>query len=75
MRSFGFFYARTFRYDVPMPVDPAQRRFQQLAQVPQPRDSDLSLGFLKEQFKKEIARPMKQLGELAAIWDELLPDD
>ena len=35
---------------------------------------DLSLGFLEAQFKREVAGPYKQLGDLAALWSELLPD-
>mgnify|MGYP006294451309 CR=1 FL=1 len=38
---------------------------------PQP---DLSLGFLKKQFKREVEKPYKQLGDLAALWDELVPE-
>lgn len=36
-------------------------------------ERDLSLGFLADQFKREIARPFKQLGDLAELWNELLP--
>jgi len=38
-------------------------------------ERDLSLGFLADQFKREIARPFKQLGDLAELWNELLPAD
>ncbi|MBB6428502.1 DciA family protein [Algisphaera agarilytica] len=39
---------------------------------PQP---DLSLGFLADQFKREVARPFKQLGDLVELWNELLPEE
>lgn len=38
-------------------------------------ERDLSLGFLADQFKREIARPFKQLGDLAELWNELLPEE
>ncbi|MEM7625912.1 MAG: DciA family protein [Planctomycetota bacterium] len=38
-------------------------------------DRDLSLGFLTDQFKREVARPFKQLGDLVELWAELLPKD
>lgn len=31
------------------------------------------MGFLAEQFKRDIARPFKQLGDLAQLWNELVP--
>jgi hypothetical protein len=34
---------------------------------------DLSLGFMQEQFKREVAKPYRQLGGLAELWRELLP--
>lgn len=34
---------------------------------------DLSLGFLNEQFKHEVAKPYKQLGDLSEIWRALMP--
>lgn len=38
-------------------------------------ERDLSLGFMADQFKREVARPFKQLGDLVEIWTELLPGD
>ncbi|MEM1108675.1 MAG: DciA family protein [Planctomycetota bacterium] len=38
-------------------------------------EPDRSLGFLADQFKRDVARPFKQLGDLAALWEELLPAD
>ncbi|XAL99145.1 DciA family protein [Phycisphaeraceae bacterium D3-23] len=34
---------------------------------------DLSLGFMNEQFKQDVAKPYKQLGDLSALWRELMP--
>lgn len=34
---------------------------------------DLTLGFMQEQFKREVAKPYQQLGGLAELWRELLP--
>ncbi|MEM6458289.1 MAG: DciA family protein [Planctomycetota bacterium] len=36
-------------------------------------DADLSLAFLPEQFRREVARPFKQLGDLARLWESRLP--
>lgn len=56
-----------------MEHDPAQEhleRLQRSRSLPRP---DLSLGFLTEQFKREVAKPYKQLGDLAALWAQLVP--
>ena len=37
-------------------------------------ERDNSLGFLAEQFKREVARPFKQLGDLTELWRSLLPE-
>ena len=37
------------------------------------KDPDLSLGFLRNQFKRDVQKPYEQLGDLAAIWSELVP--
>lgn len=34
---------------------------------------DESLAFIAEQFQREVARPFKQLGAVAAVWGELVP--
>jgi Dna[CI] antecedent, DciA len=39
------------------------------------KDPDLSLGFMVGQFKREVQKPYEQLGELAAIWGELVPGE
>lgn len=45
-------------------------RLQKSRSLPKP---DLSLGFLAQQFKKDVAKPYKQLGDLSALWQQLLP--
>lgn len=37
-------------------------------------DRDVSLGFLKDQFKREVEKPYKQLHAIAEIWEELVPE-
>ncbi len=37
------------------------------------RDRDTSLAFLSDTFKREVAKPFKQLEELAELWVELVP--
>lgn len=56
-----------------MEHDPTQEhleRLQRSRSLPRP---DLSLGFLQEQFKREVAKPYKQLGDLSVLWAELVP--
>lgn len=36
-------------------------------------DRDLSMGFLSEQFNRQIKRPYRQLGGVAEIWQRLVP--
>lgn len=38
-------------------------------------EPDLSLGFMADQFKREVARPFKQLGDLIELWADLVPGD
>lgn len=56
-----------------MPSDPVQDHLDRLRKdrsLPKP---DLSLGFLADQFKRDVAKPYKQLGDLSALWAELVP--
>ena len=39
------------------------------------RERDLSLSFLPGQFKREVARPFKQLAGLAEAWQRLVPPE
>ncbi len=56
------------------PQDRAARRHVEALRERRVRpERDVSLGFLADQFKRDIARPFKQLGDLAELWNELLP--
>lgn len=39
-----------------------------------PKPRDLTLRFMPEQFKRQVARPHKQLAMLVELWSELVPD-
>ena len=32
------------------------------------------MGFMRNQFKREVQKPYEQLGDLSAIWSELVPE-
>ena len=56
-----------------MASDPVQDHLDRLRKdrsLPKP---DLSLGFLADQFKRDVAKPYKQLGDLVQLWAQLLP--
>ncbi|MEM9348341.1 MAG: DciA family protein [Planctomycetota bacterium] len=57
-----------------MATDPVQDHLDRLRKDRGLPKRDLSLGFMAEQFKREVAKPYKQLGDLAELWAELLPD-
>jgi predicted nucleic acid-binding Zn ribbon protein len=57
-----------------MANDPYQTHLDGLRQRRNRKDPDLSLGFMREQFKREVQKPYEQLGELAGIWAELVPE-
>lgn len=38
-------------------------------------EPDRSLHFIKDQFKREVEKPHKQLEKLICLWAELVPDD
>ncbi len=56
-----------------MNPDPAQEHLERLQKSRSLPNRDLSLGFLSEQFKREVAKPYQQLGDLAVLWRELVP--
>lgn len=56
-----------------MKPEQAQQHLQSLRPARSLPTRDLSLGFLNEQFKHEVVKPYKQLGDLSAIWRELMP--
>lgn len=53
--------------------DPASSYMNRLRQWRTRPDRDLSLGFLRDQFKREVEKPYKQLHAIAEIWAELVP--
>ncbi|MGB1124845.1 MAG: DciA family protein [Phycisphaeraceae bacterium] len=57
-----------------MSTDPVQKHLERLQASRSLPKRDLSLGFLNEQFKRDVAKPYKQLGDLAVLWSELLPE-
>lgn len=56
-----------------MASDPAQDHLDRLRQSRSLPTRDLSLAFLTKQFNRDVAKPYKQLGDLAALWGQLLP--
>jgi hypothetical protein len=57
------------------PPDPLDQHLGRLRVWRNRPERDLSLGFLKQQFQKEVERPHKQLGALAIAWGELVPPE
>lgn len=57
------------------PADPAQAHLDRLRNWRIWQDRDLSLNFLKSQFKQEVERPHKQLQSIIEVWERLIPDD
>lgn len=53
----------------------AQTRLDRLRSYRNQPEQDLSLGFLKKQFKREVEKPYRQLGPLGTLWAELLPQE
>ena len=58
-----------------MPKDPYQSHLNNLRSHRNRVDPDLSLGFMRDQFKREVQKPYQQLGDLASLWSELIPDE
>ena len=56
-----------------MASDPVQQHLDRLRESRSLPKRDLSLGFLTDQFKRDVAKPYKQLGDLSALWAELVP--
>jgi hypothetical protein len=55
------------------PEDLANRHLQQLRSSRNPRDPDLTLDFLRRQFRDQVERPFRQLGPLGELWSQLVP--
>ena len=56
-----------------MATDPVQEHLDRLRKDRSLPVRDLSLGFLTKQFNRDVAKPFKQLGDLTALWLQLLP--
>ncbi len=56
-----------------MAKDPYQSHLDGLRERRNRKDPDLSLGFMRETFKREVQKPYEQLGDLSEIWTELVP--
>lgn len=54
-------------------TDPNSKYIERLRQWRTRPDKDVSLGFLREQFKREVEKPYKQLHAIAEVWAELVP--
>ncbi|MEM1356309.1 MAG: DciA family protein [Planctomycetota bacterium] len=57
-----------------MKPDQAQQRLDLLRQSRSLPRKDLSLGFMTEQFNRDVEKPYRQLGDLAELWREIVPD-
>lgn len=55
------------------PRDPLVTKIEQLRQWRTRPERDFSMGFLKEQFKREVEKPCKQMSAMAELWTRLLP--
>jgi hypothetical protein len=55
--------------------DPRQQRLDQLRRWHTRPRPDLSLKFLGEQFKRQVAKPYKQLAQVSAVWTTLVPPE
>jgi len=55
--------------------DPNSRYMNRLRKWRTRPDRDVSLGFLRDQFKREVEKPYKQLCAIAAVWEELVPSE
>jgi hypothetical protein len=55
--------------------DPQQQRLDQLRRWRTRPEPDLSLAFLREQFKREVEKPHKQLAQIGSVWPTLVPPE
>lgn len=56
------------------PPDSAADHIAHLRALRVPAEPDVTLGFLPELFKREVAKPFRQLGDLTELWQTLLPE-
>jgi hypothetical protein len=57
-----------------MKPEPARHHVEELRRHRTRPDPDLSLGFLKKQFEREIAKPARHLAAVVELWNELVPE-
>ena len=57
-----------------MSFEGRQRHLDRLRRHRNKPEPDLSLGFLPKQFKQQVEKPHKQLGDLAELWQQLVPE-
>lgn len=57
-----------------MRPDASQHRLERLRGFRNKPETDLSLGFLKDAFKREVERPYKQLAAITEVWARLVPE-
>jgi hypothetical protein len=55
--------------------DPNNARLQRLQRLRNPPERDPTLSFLRNEFKKQIEKPHKQLGAAVTVWAEHVPVD
>jgi predicted nucleic acid-binding Zn ribbon protein len=58
-----------------MEEHPRQRHLDRLRRHRNKPEPDLSMGFLQQQFKQQVEKPYKQLGGLAELWRQLVPEE
>jgi Dna[CI] antecedent, DciA len=58
-----------------MAKDPYQSHLDGLRARRNRKDRDFSLGFMRDQFKRDVQKPYEQLGDLTDIWSELVPEE
>lgn len=56
------------------PTDPRDEYLSRLRQWRNRPDPDLTLGFLKKQFKDQVERPYRQLSSFTGLWHALVPE-
>ncbi len=54
-------------------MDPSDRQIERLRHFRGRREVDSGLGFIVDQFQRQVARPHQQLGQLAEQWQALVP--
>jgi hypothetical protein len=54
-------------------TNPGQNRLDKLREWRNPKAKDVTLGFLDGYFKQQIAKPYKQLKDVVAVWEQIIP--